>query len=89
MIDSNLLKALEAGKCTVTYEKIEGPKKGEDRDMLCTLSPDIIPMHTSIKQNPESEHLLVWSLDREDWRSVRVTTIKGWKVAEDAEEVQT
>ena len=79
MIDSKLLLALDEGECIVTYEKIEGPKKGELRDMVCTLSSELIPTHNKIHQNVMSEHLLVWCIDRNDWRSVRADTIKGWK----------
>ena len=79
MLDSKLLEALESGACVVTYKKIEGPKTGELREMECTLSPELIPTHNKIHQNTMSEHLLVWCIDRNDWRSVRADTIKEWK----------
>lgn len=83
MIDNKLLSSLYTDKCVVSYEKIEGPNKGDVRDMLCTLNPELIPTHNKIHQNPASDHLLVWCLDRDGWRSVRADTITGWKVAED------
>lgn len=79
MIDPKLLKALTENQCVVSYEKIEGPETGQIRDMLCTLVPEHIPSHTQISQNSNSDHLLVWCIDRDNWRSVRANTIKGWK----------
>lgn len=73
-----LLKALYDGICVISYKKIEGPETGKLRKMVCTLSAGEIPSHTHIKQNPGTEHLLVWCIDRENWRSVRVSTIKEW-----------
>lgn len=74
-----LLKALQEGACVVSYKKIEGPETGSIRNMECTLSPDIIPTHTKVKQDPSSDHLLVWCIDREKWRSVRASTIQKWE----------
>jgi len=79
MKTNDLLKALQEGTCIVSYKKIEGPDTGTIRDMVCTLSPEIIPAHTKVKQDSKSEHLLVWCIDRDKWRSVRVSTIQSWE----------
>ena len=79
MKTDELLKALQEGTCVVSYKKIEGPDIGKVRDMVCTLCPETIPTHTSVKQDPSSDHLLVWCIDREKWRSVRASTIQEWK----------
>ena len=79
MIDEKLLDALHRGQCIISYEKIEGSDVGQTRDMLCTLDPSIIPSHTGVKQSFKSDHLLVWCIDRDNWRSIRTSTIKEWK----------
>ena len=71
-----LLKALKEGTCIVSYEKIG---TGEQRDMECTLNPELIPGHHNITQSAKSHHILVYALDRNAWRSFRVSTLTDWK----------
>lgn len=72
-----LLKALKEGICIVSYKKID---TNELRNMECTLNPELIPQHININQNPDSHHILVWALDRNAWRSFRVSTMQEWNV---------
>lgn len=72
-----LLKALKEGVCIVSYEKID---TDEIRDMECTLNPELVPTHIDITQHPDSDHILVWALDRDAWRSFRASTMQEWKV---------
>lgn len=71
-----LIKALKEGTCIVSYKKID---TGEIRDMECTLKPDLIPGHHDITQSPQSDHILVYALDRDAWRSFRASTMQSWK----------
>jgi hypothetical protein len=72
-----LLKALKEGTCFVSYQKVD---TGEVRDMECTLKPELIPNHPDVNQNADSDQILVWALDRNDWRSFFSDTLKDWKV---------
>ena len=72
-----LIKALKEGTCIVSYKKID---TGEIRDMECTLNPELIPGHHDITQNAQNDHILVYALDRDAWRSFRANTMTGWSV---------
>lgn len=72
-----LIEALKKGKCLVTYKKIDSE---EMRKMECTLNPDLIPNGYKINQNPNSSDIVVWCLDRNDWRSFRANTMKEWRI---------
>ena len=77
----SLIEALLKGTVTVTFQKIDSD---EIRVMPCTLNPVVLEAH-GIKSvvesvNPESAHLAVWSLDKDAWRSFRVSTVTGWEV---------
>lgn len=77
------LKAASEGVVTVVFEKIDG---GGTRVMECTLDPNKMPLNEAydkesvqtIKQRAESDHLVVWALDRDAWRSFRVSTVTDW-----------
>jgi hypothetical protein len=78
---SRLIEALKLGTVTVTFTKIDS---GEIRVMPCTLNPTVLDAHgvkTVIEGiSPDSAHLAVWSLDKDAWRSFRVSTVTGWEV---------
>lgn len=61
----------------MSYKKID---TGEIRDMECTLNPDLIPDHHDISQQPSSDHILVYAIDRDTWRSFRVSTMTNWVI---------
>lgn len=70
------VKAARKGVVTVEFKKID---TGELRVMPCTLDPEKLPSKTEVKsQNTQSEHVVVWSLDKEAWRSFRVNTVVRW-----------
>jgi len=79
--NARLIEALKQGTVTVTFQKIDSD---EIRVMPCTLNPAVLEANgvTSIVEaiSPESEHLAVWSLDKDAWRSFRVSTVLGWEV---------
>jgi hypothetical protein len=79
--NARLIEALKNGTVTVTFQKIDSD---EIRVMPCTLNPTVLEANgiTSIVESisPDSEHLAVWSLDKDAWRSFRVSTVLGWEV---------
>ena len=78
---SRLIEALQRGTATVTFTKIN---TDEIRVMPCTLNPVVLEAHginiTIDAVSPETDHLAVWSLDKEAWRSFRLSTVTGWEV---------
>jgi len=78
---ARLIEALKKGTVTVTFQKIDSD---EIRVMPSTLNQTVLNAHgqkTIIESvNPDSDHLAVWSLDKEAWRSFRVETVIGWEV---------
>lgn len=70
------LAAAREGVVTVEFTKINN---GELRVMPCTLKPDLMPTLTEVRsQNADTEHLVVWSIDKDAWRSFRVNTVVRW-----------
>lgn len=61
---------------TVEFRKVGS---NELRVMPCTLNPDVMGSTTTeVTQQANSEHLVVWSLDKDNWRSFRVETVERW-----------
>ena len=78
MDTEKFLKAAQEGVVTVVFEKIND---GGTRVMECTLNSDLMPEYTRNimgQQRPENAHLAVWALDRDAWRSFRVSTVTDW-----------
>ena len=78
---SRLIEALKRGTVTVTFTKIN---TDEIRVMPCTLNSAVLEAHgvkTVIESiSPDCVNLAVWSLDKEAWRSFRLSTVNGWEV---------
>ncbi len=70
-------KAAQAGIVTVEFTKID---TGELRVMPCTLNPELSGHNVPeiLEQREESDHLVVWCLDKEGWRSFRTETVITW-----------
>jgi len=79
--NARLIEALKKGTVTVTFQKIDSD---EVRVMPCTLNPAVLKANgiaTVIESvNPDTDHIAVWSLDKDAWRSFRVSTVLGWEV---------
>lgn len=76
---SKLLEALNEGIVQVSFKKID---TGELRVMPCTLNEIILNAHNvaiKIKMGAESDHFCVWSLDKNAFRSFRISTVTEWK----------
>lgn len=70
------LSAAREGVVTVEFTKID---TGELRVMPCTLKPDLMPTITEVRsQSTTSDHIVVWSLDKDAFRSFRVNTVVRW-----------
>jgi|TARA_R110000744_G_scaffold367875_1_gene477522 hypothetical protein len=78
---ARLIEALKKGTVTVTFQKIDSD---EIRVMPSTLNQNVLNAYGQKviieSVNPDSDHLAVWSLDKEAWRSFRVETVIGWEV---------
>lgn len=78
---ARLIEALKRGTVTVTFTKIN---TDEIRVMPCTLNPVVLEANgvkLEIKDiSPDTDHLAAWALDKEAWRSFRLSTVNGWEV---------
>ena len=76
-----LISALQNGIVNVTFKKIDTE---EIRVMESTLKSSILEENgitaTVDKVSPESDHVAVWCLDKDAWRSFRVNTVIDWEV---------
>lgn len=77
---STLIESLKSGIVEVTFTKIS---TGEVRVMPCTINADILlseGISSEIKdQKPDSEHLVVYALDKKAWRSFISDTVTKWQ----------
>lgn len=84
----DVAKFLETAKdrdVTVVFEKING---GGIRKMHCTLNPVLTEgkMAGNVEsQQSTSDHIVVWALDKDAWRSFRVSTAIEWYEGEPKE----
>ena len=74
-MSTDLIKALFKGVVTVVFEKIDTK---EIRTMPCTLNQELHKQHIDIKNIGAMDTIVCYSLDKEAWRDVRVSTIKDW-----------
>lgn len=70
----NLKSILQNNIITVIFTK----KNGTEREMLCTLCPEYIPIDMSgTSTSVEKEGLLtVWDLENDGWRTIPVANIR-------------
>jgi hypothetical protein len=77
-----MYSALKEGVCNIHFRKID---TGELRIMPSTLNRDIAG-HSNLpeifNQDINSDHLVVWCLDKDSYRSFRVSTVEHWEVIE-------
>ena len=72
------MEAAKAGVVTVEFTKVG---TGELRVMTCTLNAELSNHNVPeiLEQREEqSDHLVVWCLDKDAWRSFRVDTVQKW-----------
>lgn len=76
MNTQEFLNYIKENVATVEFRKIG---TDELRVMPCTLNPDVMGTTTTeVDQQAENEHLVVWSVDKDNWRSFRVETVERW-----------
>lgn len=76
MNTQEFLNYIKENVATVEFRKIG---TDELRVMPCTLNPDVMGTSTTeVSQQAENEHLVVWSVDKDNWRSFRVETVERW-----------
>jgi len=71
------IAAAKKGKVTVEFNKID---TGELRVMPCTLNSELSNHNVPeiLEQKEDNDHLVVWALDKNAWRSFRVNTLVQW-----------
>ena len=75
---NELITALKRGIVVISFKKIDS---GEIRVMPSTLNEELMPEGVKIMSiSSESETIMVWSLDKNAWRDIRVNTITEWRV---------
>ena len=75
---NELITALKRGIVVISFKKIDS---GEIRVMPSTLNEELMPVGVKIMNiSAESETIMVWSLDKNAWRDIRVNTITEWRV---------
>ncbi len=73
----NYIETLRNEICEVVFTK----KDGTERNMCCTLHPDVLPIHETGTDNPidfppqNNSVLTVWDIEADGWRSIRPETI--------------
>jgi len=77
MISVNeLIENLKKGVVIIEFKKID---TGEIRSMPSTLNPQLVPSSSKILHiSSASDTIMVWSMDKEAWRDIRVNTIIKW-----------
>jgi hypothetical protein len=71
---ATLIDSLKKGVVTIDFTKIN---TGERRVMPCTLNNSSITIRNIA---PDSDSIVVWALDKEDFRDVIVSTINDWYI---------
>jgi hypothetical protein len=74
---NGFVKAARDGVVTVEFKKID---TGELRVMPCTLNRELSNHNVPeiLEQKENNDHLVVWALDKNAWRSFRVETVVKW-----------
>ena len=84
----NLINALKQGVVTVVFKKINTE---EIRVMPCTINEEILNengIKTGIRDfSSDSDHLAAWALDKEAWRSFRLSTVISWEEGYPSEQI--
>ena len=75
---NKLIEALKKGVVIISFRKIDS---GEIRVMPSTLNPELVPSSSRISNiSSASDTIMVWSMDKEAWRDIRVNTIIKWSI---------
>jgi hypothetical protein len=78
-----LLELLRQGEIEVTFTKADGT----DRIMKCTLQEGVVVPHekkTERTKEPNADILPVWDIEKQAWRSFKLSSIKAVGVSAEA-----
>ena len=68
-----MLRDLRESNCNVKFTKVNG----EERDMICTLNPDMIDYELKGKETqPNDKVIRAWDVNKQAFRSFRVENVK-------------
>lgn len=74
-MSKDLFNALKEGVVTVEFTKLD---TGELRVMPCTLNNEISKQKLEIKNYHTNDTMVMWGLDVQAWRDVKIDTIQKW-----------
>lgn len=79
---NGFVDAAKQGVVTVVFDKIND---GGRRVMPCTLNTELSNHNVPeiLEQQETGDNLVVWSIDKQAWRSFRVNTLVEWYVGQD------
>ena len=76
MNTAEFLNYIKENVATVEFRKVG---TDELRVMPCTLNAEVMGEQSAeVTQQANNDHLVVWSMDRDAWRSFRVNTVERW-----------
>lgn len=71
---SQIVKAASTGSVRVKYKHY---RTGEVVTLVGTLEPELTRM--TVSQQGKNDHLILFSIVDDEWKSIRVSTILEWK----------
>ena len=77
---TDLTNLLKENVCKVLFDKVDGTQ----REMICTLKPDLLPEGVEVKESKKKENLevlAVYDLENNGWRSFRLDKLLAVSVA--------
>ena len=76
MNTEEFLNYIKENVATVEFRKVG---TDELRVMPCTLNSEVMGEQSAeVTQQANNDHLVVWSMDKDAWRSFRVNTVERW-----------
>lgn len=76
MNTAEFLNYIKENVATVEFRKVG---TDELRVMPCTLNSEVMGEQSAeVTQQANNDHLVVWSMDKDAWRSFRVNTVERW-----------
>jgi hypothetical protein len=77
--EQEMKQRLRHGECTVTFTKVDGTT----RVMRCSTSPAYLPVSEQVETPKQTKTtpgvIRAFDLDKEQWRSFRVSTVTEFK----------
>lgn len=74
-----MYEELKTSVCEVIFTKANG----EERTMICTLSPDILGEFEGSSSAPVEDQITVWDIEADAWRSFKPSKVLSFKALEE------